>query len=178
MAPRHNLSMNPESRGHRTTVAKERDSFVIRRATSEDEPGILHCLAAAFEPYQRDYTPQGFADTVLDPHSVRDRIQKMHIVVAVANSIVIGTIAGACQDVEGHLRGMAVMPEWRGTGVAAELLIGIESWLAEKGCRRVTLDTTLPLKAAMRFYEKNGYVRSGRVSDFFGMPLIEYAKEL
>jgi len=28
----------------------------------------------------------------------------------------------------------------------------------------------------MRFYEKHGYRRSGKVSDFFGMPLVEYVK--
>jgi hypothetical protein len=30
----------------------------------------------------------------------------------------------------------------------------------------------------MRFYERNGYRRTGKVGDFFGMPRIEYAKEL
>jgi hypothetical protein len=30
----------------------------------------------------------------------------------------------------------------------------------------------------MRFYERHGYRRSGRISDFFGMPLIEYVKVL
>jgi hypothetical protein len=28
----------------------------------------------------------------------------------------------------------------------------------------------------MRFYEKNGYRRTGKITDFFGMLLIEYAK--
>ena len=31
---------------------------------------------------------------------------------------------------------------------------------------------------AIRFYERHGYRPTGRVSDFFGMELIEYAKEL
>ncbi len=30
----------------------------------------------------------------------------------------------------------------------------------------------------MRFYEKHGYRRSGRITDFFGMALHEYGKEL
>jgi hypothetical protein len=42
----------------------------------------------------------------------------------------------------------------------------------------VSLDTTEPLRRAMRFYERNGYQRSGKVTDFFGMTLIEYIKEL
>jgi GNAT superfamily N-acetyltransferase len=73
---------------------------------------------------------------------------------------------------------MAVLPQYAGTGVAAQLLTVIETWLRQRGCTRVTLDTTLPLQAAMRFYEKHGYLRSSRVSDFFGMPLVEYVKQL
>ena len=42
----------------------------------------------------------------------------------------------------------------------------------------MTLNTTEPLSAAMKFYEKHGYQRSGRVSDFFGMRLIGYAKQI
>jgi len=30
----------------------------------------------------------------------------------------------------------------------------------------------------MRFYEKNGYVRSGKTSGFLGMTLVEYVKAL
>jgi hypothetical protein len=31
---------------------------------------------------------------------------------------------------------------------------------------------------AIRFYERNGYAHSGKVFDFFGMPLHEYVKQL
>jgi len=34
------------------------------------------------------------------------------------------------------------------------------------------------VQAAIRFYEKHGFRSSGKVSDFFGMPLYEYIKEL
>jgi hypothetical protein len=46
------------------------------------------------------------------------------------------------------------------------------------GCARLTLDTTEPLKRATRFYERNDFRPSGVVSDFFGMPLFEYIKDL
>jgi GNAT superfamily N-acetyltransferase len=58
------------------------------------------------------------------------------------------------------------------------LLAAIEAHLRVQGCKRITLDTTLPLEPAMKFYEKNGYHRSGNIQDFFGMPLIEYAKQI
>ncbi len=157
--------------------------YLIRPALEADQAGILSCLAAAFEPYRRDYTAKAFADTVLNSATFLERLQKMHVLVATAESKNVGTIAGSREDkgrnaTEGHLRGMAVQPEWKGTGLAGRLLLTMEAWLREQGCTRVTLDTTLPLQAAMRFYEKNGYVRSDKTSDFFGMPLLEYVKEL
>lgn len=153
-------------------------SFLIRSAVQADNAGVLHCLAVAFDPYRKDYTAQAFADTVLNPAGYAERLETKHLLVAVAESAVVGTIAGALNGKEGHLRGMAVLPEWKGKGVAAQLLSTMETWLKEQGCTRVTLDTTLPLKAAIRFYEKAGYFHAGKVADFFGMPLLEYVKEL
>jgi len=167
----------------------------IRPATPDDAAAILHCLATAFAPYQKDYSPAGFTDTVLTNETVHLRLQQMHVMVAIADGKVIGTVAGLCNTNmadtnrgktnapdanpgEGHLRGMAVLPDWHGSGVAAKLLSAIEAWLRSKGCKRITLDTTLPLKTAMRFYEKHGYHRSGKIADFFGMELVEYEKQL
>lgn len=152
----------------------------IRMAKSEDAPEILACLREAFEEFRNRYTPQAFVDTVLTMESLRKRGEKMSVFVAVnSTGEVVGTIA--CQVLssgEGHLRGMAVLPPMRGNGVAVQLLRRAEAELRLRGCIRVTLDTTEPLERAMRFYEKNGYRRSGRVLDFFGMPLIEYQKPL
>ena len=50
--------------------------------------------------------------------------------------------------------------------------------LRARGCTRVSLDTTEPLRRAMGFYEAQGFRRTGRVRDFFGMPLHEYVRAL
>jgi ribosomal protein S18 acetylase RimI-like enzyme len=150
----------------------------VRPAGREDAGGILKCLAAAFEPYRAEYSPAAFADTVLDEETVHVRFLQMRVLVATASGNVVGTISGVCHGGEGHLRGMAVLPDWRRLGVAAKLLAAIESHLSARGCKRITLDTTLPLQAAMKFYEKNGYRRSANIADFFGMPLLEYIKQL
>jgi GNAT superfamily N-acetyltransferase len=92
---------------------------------------------------------------------------------------IVGTIGCSLVSAEeGHIRGMAVHGEWQGGGVAAQLLAAAEFELRSRHCHRVSLDTTAPLERAMRFYEKNGYRRSGKVGDFFGMPLFEYVKNL
>lgn len=156
------------------------DDFFIRKASTEDAPGILHCLASAFEPYRTAYTPGAWRDTVLTVDTLQQRMSSMNVLVAVSpQEGIAGTIAFALIDNnEAHLRGMAVLPGWQGRGVAEALLLAAESELASLRALHVTLDTTEPLQRAMRFYEKHGYRRSGKVIGFFGMPLYEYIKEL
>ena len=159
---------------------RDRPQFSVRRATSADAAAILQCLSVAFAPYRDRYTAAAYADTVLSSETIRERMASMALFVAVTdNGEIVGTIG--CQvisPVEGHLRGMAVLPAWQGCGIAAGLLVAAESDLRNQHCARITLDTTEPLEPAMRFYEKHGYRRSGKVMDFFGMPLFEYVKIL
>lgn len=155
-------------------------NIVIREATTADARGILDCLQAAFQPYRSIYTPDAYVDTVLTTETISQRFESMQIFVAVVgDEQVIGTIACGMSDVvEGHLRGMAVPPEWQGLGIAEKLLRAAEAHLMKQACSRITLDTTEPLQRAMRFYESHGYRRSGRTMDFCGMPLHEYVKNL
>ncbi len=154
--------------------------FAIRQALVHDAPGILECLSAAFEPYRTSYAPDAFKDTVLTPETIHSRLVTMTAFVATdGTGRVIGTVAGAVvSKSEGHLRGMALLPEWQGRGVAEQLLRAVEDHLRSLGCSRITLDTTEPLKRAAHFYERHGYRSSGKVTDFFGMALFEYAKEV
>jgi GNAT superfamily N-acetyltransferase len=154
-------------------------SASIRPATPSDAEAILACLRAAFEPYRNRYTPEGFLDTVLTPTTIQERLAAMSVLVAVTlDGHTVGTVAYQVAGDEGHLRGMAVLPAHAGTGVAHQLLESAERELRDRGCSRISLDTTEPLRRAIRFYERHGFRPSGRVSDFFGMPLFEYGKEL
>jgi GNAT superfamily N-acetyltransferase len=153
--------------------------ITIRLATVEDAGGIAMCLRAAFDAYRDRYTPHAYLDTVLTEQGAQRRLDTMTVLVAQAESgIVVGTIGGGVHGAEGHLRGMAVLPDWQGQGVAQQLLDRIERELAAAGCREVSLDTTVPLARAIAFYERNGYRASGVVTDFFGMPLHEYRKRI
>lgn len=160
-------------------VSDHENAVVIRKATAADARGILECLAVAFEPYRTSYTPGAYLDTILNEAALAARLASMQIFVAVAGEQIAGTIACAKQNAdEGHLRGMAVLAEWLGRGIAEKLLRAAEAKLAQQDCARITLDTTEPLQRAIRFYEKHGYRRSGKITDFFGMPLHEYVKDL
>lgn len=157
---------------------RKRSPFELRKARPEDAPGVLACLAAAFEPYRSQYTPPAFADTILDTETIHVRLRDMCVFVAESEDGVIGTIGCSVSGAEGHIRGMAVLPPHQGLGIAAKLLDAAEAEILNNGCSRVTLDTTQPLSRAIRFYEKHGYRATGRVCDFFGMPLYEYSKSL
>lgn len=154
------------------------DPFQLRKACPDDGSGILACLAAAFDPYRNQYTPEAFSDTVMDAASVQERIREMSVFVAVSEGRIVGTIGCKANGEEGHLRGMAVLPEWRGTTLASSLLKAAEAELRRSGCRLVTLDTTTPLERAIHFYRRHEFAASGRVTDFFGMELFEYQKAL
>lgn len=153
--------------------------FFIRAGDADDAPAILNCLAAAFEAYRTRYTPGAWLDTVLTSDTLQQRLSSMTVLVAISpGEGIVGTIAFSMAAGEGHLRGMAVLPEWQGRGVAEALLESAETELMSAKCDRITLDTTEPLQRAMRFYQKHGYRRSGKVADFFGMGLYEFVKKL
>ena len=153
--------------------------MIIRPATDRDAHAISQCLAEAFEPYRAQYTAGAFTDTVLTADSAHERMKHMTILVAEHASAIVGTIGyEAGTRGEGHLRGMAVQRAAQGSGLAHRLLSAAESALRDAGCDRVTLDTTRPLTRAIAFYQRHGYVTTGVISDFYGMELIEYSKDL
>jgi ribosomal protein S18 acetylase RimI-like enzyme len=152
---------------------------VIREAQIGEAEDISACLNSAFEPFRSQYTAEAFDDTVPSPAAIRERMVHMRIYVAInSGGEIVGTLACGTQGKEGHLRGMAISPLWQGRGIAEQLLGAAENYLLAAGCERVTLDTTAPLERAIRFYRKNGFVPTGVVVDFFGMPLYEYVKPL
>ncbi|MCU1319534.1 MAG: hypothetical protein JWP98_1052 [Edaphobacter sp.] len=154
-------------------------TIVIRRARVEEAERISECLESAFEPFRSHYPPDAFRDTVPNPESIRERMIGMTVYAALSNAgEIVGTIASSAKGEEGHLRGMAVRPAWQGHGIAELLLHTAEKDLRAAGCKRVTLDTTAPLQRAIQFYRRNGFAPSGRIGDFFGMPLYEYEKPL
>ena len=150
-------------------------AFELRAATEKDLPGVLTCLAGAFEPFRDRYTPEAFVHTVLNARLGRERLAAMRVWVALeSRGKVVGTLAWVRTSTEsGHLRGMAVLPEFQGSGVAQLLLDRVLFEMAGMGCHYATLRTTEPLDRAVRFYERNGFQPNGVTADFHGMAVTE-----
>src|SRR5579862_96225 len=103
--------------------------FAVRRGTLADARAILDCLRSAFKPYRSMYTAEAFADTVLTPETINTRLSEMHVFVATSLSgEIVGTVSlSVVNGTEGHIRGMAVRPDWQGQGVAESLLGAVEA---------------------------------------------------
>ncbi|MFX1494890.1 MAG: GNAT family N-acetyltransferase [Promethearchaeota archaeon] len=155
--------------------------YTIRLATIKDAKAVHEVLLAAFEDYRSFYSPEGFTDTILSEQRAKDRIKEMKVYLAVdQHGKIIGTIGWQkLNKDEGHIRGMGVIPSQQGrNGPAALLLRQVERDAQLENCKILTLDTTEILKRAQKFYEKNGYKRTGKTADFFGSIIYEFAKIL
>ena len=173
------LPISPEYAGTNMMTGST-TRVTIRQAELKDIPGVIDCLTAAFEPYRQSYTQDAFRNTVPTAGAAQLRLKEMPILIAEhGSSSIIGSISyQVFNSCEGHLRGMAVVPEFQGSGVAERILWAAEAELRELGCSRVTLDTTLPLKRATRFYIQHNYQATGITKDFYGMPLFEFERGL
>ncbi len=58
----------------------------------------------------------------------------------------------------GYLSELYIDRKYRGTGVAKDLICGIENYFKEKSCDTFTTDVFAPNARARRFYEKLGFV--------------------
>jgi len=156
-------------------------NYTIRNAEVADARGIHKVLLVAFEEYRDYYSPEGFTDTVLSEELARIRLNEMRLYVAVnQQGKVIGTIGWQkVGSAEGHIRGMAIHPEWRGAGgPAAALLLRVEEDARKEACSILTLDTTEFQHRAHSFYERHGFRKTGKESEFFGSVVYEYAKKI
>jgi len=66
-----------------------------------------------------------------------------------------------------QVQGLAVHPDARRHGVAAGLLDAAEEMLRERGTRRLTLRVLSTNEAAIRLYERHGFVREGTLLEEF-----------
>jgi putative acetyltransferase len=83
----------------------------------------------------------------------------------------IGCAAVVLNADYGEIKRMFVRPAQRGQGIAEALLGYLEARAAAQGCRLLQLETGVRQAAAIRFYERSGYRRSGPFGDYADDPL-------
>lgn len=142
---------------------------------------IQAVLGEAFEPYRNFYTPQAFAQTILTPETIAERIlsNEVHVLAAFFDERVAGTVSCRSKTAgELYFQSMGVKPEFEGRGVGSTLLEKIELIARENDFSAIKLDTFHALTPAIRLYEKFGYQITGIEHEWGGVTIFEMKKSL
>lgn len=67
-----------------------------------------------------------------------------------------------------EIKRMYVLPEQRGKGIAAQILLELEHWALDSGMKRCILETGNKQPEAIRLYEKSGYRRIPNFGQYAG----------
>jgi methylenetetrahydrofolate--tRNA-(uracil-5-)-methyltransferase len=165
-------------RGPRAEVDCPRDCQ-IRRATPEDAHAIAYVLQQSFLEFRPLYTDDGFEATALSAERMTKRIEEGPVWVALRRGAIFGTVAAVMKGESVYVRGMAVLPEARGSGAGAKLLQEVEGWARNEGYARLFLSTTPFLDSAIRLYEQFGFQRVNEdAQHLFGTPLFTMEKSI
>jgi putative acetyltransferase len=151
----------------------------IREASKGDCEDVATLLRHAFASYEPLYTAGGFAATTPDATGVAARLHDGPVWLAIHDGAIVGTAGAVCQSGQCYVRGVAVLPKWRGCGIASSLMATVEHFALQNKACRMFLTTTPFLEDAIRLYARLGFERSERSPlDLYGTPLIGMTKSL
>lgn len=143
------------------------DKVRIRQATAADAAQLCKLLSLLFAQ-EADFIP----DAERQSRGLRlilDQPEVGLIYCAAKGKSVIGmvsilfTVSTAEGGRAAWLEDMVVHPDWRGESIGAQLLHEAINQVRTAGCTRITLLTDSTNSAAIRFYKKAGFVRSGMI---------------
>jgi putative acetyltransferase len=129
----------------------------------------VRALIAELDAYQDTLYPAE-ARYALDIAS----LAQPHVLFAVARTetgSAIGCGALVLGGATAELKRMFVSPDYRGAGIAGEVLCFLEQKASISGCKEVLLETGPYQAAALRFYISNGYQQRGAFGDYPEHPL-------
>jgi ribosomal protein S18 acetylase RimI-like enzyme len=129
----------------------------IRVARQADAPAMAR-LRAANLPSEEAWTVR-ISSYLAKEHHPRHALRPRICYVALAGDALAGYIAGHLTQryhCDGELQWINVIPEQRGTGVAAELLRCLAKWFIKQKARRICVDVDPANAPARRFYTKHG----------------------
>ncbi|MBQ3973094.1 MAG: GNAT family N-acetyltransferase [Lachnospiraceae bacterium] len=146
----------------------------IREMTVNDLAGVLEVEKACFsEPWSEkvyravlllDYTSYYVAEIT------EEGLSPLFEKAGLSGSRIVGTIGLKNIAGEGEVTNVAVLPSWRGCGIAGRLMERLLSGAAQDGIDTFTLEVRAGNVPAIRLYESFGFKAEGRRRDFYDRP--------
>lgn len=146
----------------------------IREMNAEDLPGALEVEKACFsEPWSEkvyratlllDYTSYYVAEIT------EEGLSPVFEKAGFSGSRIVGTIGLKNIAGEGEVTNVAVLPSWRGLGIAGRLMERLLSEAYGSGIDTFTLEVRAGNVPAIRLYESFGFQAEGRRRGFYDRP--------
>ena len=151
--------------------------IMIRKATPGEALAISSLLYNSFLDYRSFYTQKAFEASTPDIQKVKERIERKNVWVAICDEKIVGTVSGVSLGRDFYIRSIAVDPNFRGTGVAKELMSKMETIAQKNKCKDLKLTSASFLIPAMNLYKSLGFIEAG-YKNVHGTTLIKMIKPL
>ena len=132
-------------------------TMITVERTDPHDPQATALLQASHALMQSLFPPEDNAYLSIDQLCAKH----VHFFAARRGSVVLGTGALSVKDGYGEIKSMFVDPTARGQGVADAILRSLEDIAREMGLTEMKLETGNILHAALRFYERHGFLVGG-----------------
>jgi ribosomal protein S18 acetylase RimI-like enzyme len=131
-------------------------SIVIQSVGVEQASAVLRIMRLAFEEY-RDHLvpPSGALMETID--EVCTAIRGGGALLAFAGDVAVGSVRDRLFPDHGYAERVAVLPNYRGRGVAVALMAAFEEAVRALGVPEARVGVRASLPSNLRFYENLGY---------------------
>jgi ribosomal protein S18 acetylase RimI-like enzyme len=131
-------------------------TFYLCDASNDDISEIANIIVLAFEEHRSKLQPPS-SSLNKSPESVKQELQTAKAVVAYKSGEIIGCVFYSLKDDFVYLAHLAVLPDYRGLGMAKTLMQAVETKALEQGFTKVRLSVRLALGTTRAFYERLDY---------------------
>lgn len=137
-------------------IGRESDERPVLRIAEMQRRHLRDVLAIEDVSYPRPWTPRVFTDEL----EMMRRGERVYLVAIVGRRLV-GYGGMLFTDGSAHVTNLAVDPDWRGRGVAIELLLELAWRARDRGVEALSLEVRESNHVAQRLYRRFGFVPAG-----------------
>jgi predicted N-acetyltransferase YhbS len=137
-------------------------TITVRPAIAADAALLSDLIVAAFSAYPVSLNPPSSA-LKESPDAIRAKFADHGAAIAEIGGSAVGCVLFTPEDAATlYLGRLAVLPSWRGRGIARALIAFVESEARRRGLSRVRLSVRIALPDNQRLFKACGFAETGR----------------